>query len=133
MKVLDKPVDLGQVACDTYVLAGISDHITPWKGVFNTSRSFGGRSEFVLSSSGHIQSLINPPGNPKAKYFVNAEGAAKNADAWLTGAQSAQGSWWEHWRDWLKARSGELVAAPGALGNAQHPPLDAAPGTYVLE
>lgn len=133
MTVLGKPVDLGQVACDTYVLAGISDHITPWKGVFKTSRAFGGKSEFVLSSSGHVQSLINPPGNPKAKYFLNAEGTAKNADDWLAKAQSAQGSWWEHWRDWLKARSGELVAAPEALGNAKHPPLDAAPGTYVLE
>jgi polyhydroxyalkanoate synthase len=121
------------VSCDTYVLAGISDHITPWKGVFNTSRSFGGHSEFVLSSSGHIQSLINPPGNPKAKYFVNPDGERKTADAWLASAHGAQGSWWEHWRAWLNVRSGELVAAPEALGNGNYPPLDAAPGRYVLE
>ena len=132
MKVLGKPVDLSKVSCDTYVLAGISDHITPWKGVFNTSRTFGGKSEFVLSSSGHIQSLINPPGNPKAKYFINATAEGQTADAWLTGAESVQGSWWEHWRDWLKARSGELVAAPKSLGKDKYPPTDAAPGTYVL-
>jgi polyhydroxyalkanoate synthase len=133
MKVLDTPVDLSQVSCDTYVLAGISDHITPWKGVFNTSRAFGGHSEFVLSSSGHVQSLINPPGNAKAKYFVNPDGEGKTADAWLAGAHGAQGSWWEHWRSWLNVRSGELVAAPEALGNGKHPPLEAAPGRYVLE
>lgn len=133
MTVLDTPVDLGKVTCDTFVVAGISDHITPWKGVFNTSRAFGGRSEFVLSSSGHVQSLINPPGNPKAKYFVHAKAEVETADEWLAGAQSVQGTWWEHWRDWMKARSGKLVAAPEALGNGHHPALAAAPGTYVLE
>lgn len=131
MSVLDTPIDLAQVKCETYVLAGISDHITPWQGVFNTSRTLGGKNEFVLSSSGHIQSLINPPGNPKAKYFTNAK-PAKFADDWLASAQSVQGTWWEHWRDWLKERSGRLRPAATTLGSAGHPPAEAAPGTYVV-
>lgn len=131
MQVLGTPIDLGKVGCDTYVLAGISDHITPWKGVFNTARSLGGQSTFVLSSSGHIQSLVNPPGNKRAQYFVNPALPA-NGDQWLTGAQTVQGTWWEHWRDWMKARSGELQPAPTALGSAAHPAAEAAPGTYVV-
>ena len=58
-----------EVDCDKFVLGGVTDHITPWKGVYRTARVFGGKTEFVLSSSGHIQSLINPPGNPKGKVF----------------------------------------------------------------
>ncbi|MBL8438869.1 MAG: alpha/beta fold hydrolase [Zoogloeaceae bacterium] len=131
MQVLGQPIDLGKVQSDTYVLAGISDHITPWQGVFNTAHTLGGKSEFVLSSSGHIQSLINPPGNAKAKYFIS-DGQAKSAESWLAGAQTVQGTWWEHWRDWLKARSGALVPAPTQLGSPQHPATDPAPGTYVL-
>lgn len=131
MEILGTPVDLGRVTCDTYVLAGISDHITPWKGVFNTANAFGGDSEFVLCSSGHIQSLINPPGNPKAKYFLNTKPAG-SADAWLNDAQTTQGSWWTHWSEWIAARSGTLRSAPSTLGSAAHPPLEAAPGTYVV-
>ncbi|MFU2489602.1 alpha/beta fold hydrolase [Thauera sp. WH-1] len=131
MTMLDTPIDLSRVKCDTYVLAGISDHITPWQGVFNTSRTLGGKNEFVLSSSGHVQSLINPPGNPKAKYFTNGA-TAGTADDWLAGATAVQGTWWEHWREWLKAHSGKLRAAPAALGSKAHPPAEPAPGTYVV-
>ncbi|HXZ10412.1 MAG TPA: alpha/beta fold hydrolase [Paraburkholderia sp.] len=126
------PVDLSQVTCDKYVVAGMTDHITPWKGVYNTATAFGGDTRFVLSSSGHIQSLINPPGNPKAKYYLNPELPA-TADAWLTGAQAHADSWWGNWRDWLVARSGEKRAAPAAPGSEQHPAGVNAPGTYVLE
>lgn len=132
MTVLGETVDLGKVGSDCYVLAGISDHITPWQGVFNTSRHLGGRNTFVLSSSGHVQSLINPPGNAKAKYFIGAESAV-TAEDWLAGAQAASGTWWEHWQDWLAARSGARIDAPAALGNAGHPELEDAPGLYVLE
>jgi len=130
LQVLGTPIDLSAVDCDTYLVAGITDHITPWKGVFETARAFGGQSTFVLSSSGHIQSLVNPPGNPKAKFLLNAQGAA-SADEWLAGADAHQGSWWTHWRDWLAARSGERIAAPRRLGGRRHPVLDDAPGRYV--
>jgi polyhydroxyalkanoate synthase len=131
MKVLGTPVDLKAVTCDKYVVAGSTDHITPWKGVYRAARAFGGKKTFVLSSSGHIQSLINPPGNAKSKYFLNPRNPV-SSDAWLSGAQEHAGSWWSHWTGWLAERSGERVPAPAALGSRRHPPKGAAPGQYVL-
>jgi len=132
MTVRGTKVDLSKVDCDKYIVAGITDHITPWKGVYRAAQVFGGRSEFVLSSSGHIQSLINPPGNPKAKFFVNP-GARGTADEWLAGAKTLPDSWWDHWTDWLAKRSGPRVPAPQVLGSTRHPPQAPAPGRYVLE
>jgi polyhydroxyalkanoate synthase len=132
LTVLGTPVDLAKVTCDKYAVAGITDHITPWQGGYRAARLFGGKTEFVLSSSGHIQSVINPPGNPKSKFFVNRKAAA-GADAWLKGATSHAGSWWDHWRAWLAARSGDQVAVSPTLGDDEHPPLASAPGSYVLE
>jgi polyhydroxyalkanoate synthase len=130
--VLGTPIDLSQVTCDKYVLAGTTDHITPWKGVYETARVFGGKTEFVLSSSGHIQSLINPPGNPKARFFVGSDLPA-SADDWLATARPNADSWWEHWRDWIAARSGKMRVTPVLLGSARHPPGVSAPGRYVIE
>ena len=132
LTVLGTPIDLTEVTCDKYVVAGMTDHITPWKGVYNTARTFGGETRFVLSSSGHIQSLINPPGNPKAKFFLNPDLSA-NADTWLTSARVEKETWWLDWRSWLADRSGERQAAPATLGNKQHPAGVKAPGTYVVE
>jgi polyhydroxyalkanoate synthase len=131
MKVLGTKIDLTKVDCDKYIVAGNTDHITPWKGVYRAASAFGGRNDFVLSSSGHIQSLINPPGNPKAKFFVNSHCPA-SADEWLADAKPMPDSWWGHWSDWLAQRSGERIAAPTALGSLRHPPTAKAPGRYVL-
>ena len=130
--VLGVPIDLTKVTCDKYVVAGITDHITPWKGVYNAARLFGGKTDFVLSSSGHIQSLINPPGNPKAKFMRNS-GLPESADNWLAEAREIKGSWWDEWREWIAARSGEKRPAPVSLGNERHKPGPKAPGAYVLE
>jgi polyhydroxyalkanoate synthase subunit PhaC len=132
LTVLGTPIDLSEVKCDKYVVAGITDHITPWKGVYNAATSFGGDTRFVLSSSGHIQSLINPPGNPKSKYYLNPE-LPVNADAWLAGAKTEADSWWGNWRDWLVGRSGEKRAAPAKPGSKRYPAGVKAPGTYVSE
>ncbi len=132
LEVLGTPIDLSQVTCDKYVLAGTTDHITPWKGVYETARAFGGKTDFVLSSSGHIQSLINPPGNPKARFHVRSD-LPPAADDWLAGATAMPDSWWEHWREWLVERSGERRRAPRTLGSRRHRPGVAAPGAYVLE
>jgi len=117
---------------DSYVVAGLTDHITPWQGCYNTARLYGPRSTFVLANSGHIQSLINPPDNPKASFWA-ARAAPVAAQGWLERADKYNGSWWPHWRDWIKARSGELKLAPAELGSAQHSPLSAAPGLFVME
>jgi len=125
-------LDMAQVDLDSYVVAGLTDHITPWQGCYNTARLYGPRSTFVLANSGHIQSLINPPDNPKASFWA-ARAAPVAAQGWLERADKYNGSWWPHWRDWIKARSGELKLAPAELGSAQHSPLSAAPGLFVME
>lgn len=124
--------DMRQVDLDAYVVAGLSDHITPWRGCYSTARLYGERTTFVLSNSGHIQSLLNPPGNPKSFFWSNAA-SEHTADAWLQKASKQQGSWWPHWLEWIKAHSGGLREAPAVLGNEVYLPLGAAPGSYVME
>jgi polyhydroxyalkanoate synthase len=126
------PIDMAQIALDSYVVAGLNDHITPWQGCYNTAKLYGSRSTFVLANSGHIQSLINPPGNPKACFWAGAS-SATDPQAWLEQAPKQAGSWWPHWLDWIKPRSGEFMSAPAELGSKEYPPLEAAPGRYVLE
>jgi polyhydroxyalkanoate synthase subunit PhaC len=109
-----------------------ADHITPWKGVHKTAQIMGEETTFVLSNSGHLQSLLNPPTNPKASFMIGAVNPS-GPDAFVAAAEKRKGSWWLDWRDWLHARSGEEVAAPASLGSERHPVLAAAPGTYVFD
>ena len=132
LKLNDKTVDMSKVKADSYVIAGVTDHITPWKGVYKTAQIMGEGTTFVLSNSGHLQSLLNPPTNPKASFMIGLIGR-ESSDAFLAAAEKRKGSWWLDWRDWLLARSGEEVTAPASLGSARHPTLGAAPGTYVFE
>jgi polyhydroxyalkanoate synthase len=125
-------IDMSKVKADCYVVAGVTDHITPWKGVYKTAQIMGEGTTFVLSNSGHLQSLLNPPTNPKASFMIGPVGAG-SPDAFQVSAEKRKGSWWLDWRDWLHARSGEKVAAPASLGSARHPSLGAAPGTYVFD
>jgi polyhydroxyalkanoate synthase len=130
LEVLGTPVDLGRVTCDAFVVAGYTDHIIPWDGAYRTTQLLGGDSEFVLSTGGHIQAILNPLDNPKSSYLVSGSPGA-TAAAWRDGATVVSGSWWPRWHEWLAARSGRRRAAPIALGNTAHPPLDPAPGRYV--
>ena len=134
LEIRGTPLDMRKVHMDSYVVAGLTDHITPWQGCYSTARLFGEQSTFVLANSGHIQSLLNPPGNPKAFFWTGAPHEA-TAEAWLehSAKHKHTGSWWPHWLAWIAARSGEKTAAPGALGNQDYPPLDDAPGRYVME
>ena len=130
LSILGSDVDLRQVKAPVYVVAGVTDHIVPWQAAYEATRLFGGPCEFVLSSSGHIQSIVNPPGNPKASYFIGGP-LHGDAEHWRRGAQKAAGSWWEHWLGWVQGRSGERRPAPRRLGSRRFRPLEPAPGTYV--
>jgi polyhydroxyalkanoate synthase len=127
-----KSIDMSKVKADCYVVAGVTDHITPWKGVHKTAQIMGEHTTFVLSNSGHLQSLLNPPTNPKASFMIGSVNPA-GPDAFLAAAEKRKGSWWLDWRDWLHARSGEEVDAPTSPGSQRHPALAPAPGTYVFD
>jgi poly[(R)-3-hydroxyalkanoate] polymerase subunit PhaC len=118
---LGTPVDLGAINVDAYVVAGENDHIVPWENAFRTGELLGGETRLVLSTSGHIQALINPPGpESRATYSVGADRA-----------ETVRGSWWPDYVSWLGARSGERVPAPRKLGSRRHQALAKAPGSYV--
>ena len=132
LMVLGQPIDLGQVTVDAYVVAGIADHITPWENCYRTTQLLGGDTRFVLSTSGHIAALVNPPDNPKASFFAGGDNVP-DAQDWLRAATKEQGSWWRDADTWLAAHNGKKVAAPAEPGSALHPPLGEAPGTYVFD
>ena len=133
---MDHFVDLQNVGQDGFLVAGVTDHITPWKAVYRNIRLMGGEIDFVLSNSGHLQSLLNPPGNPKALYYASPEGQESypaRATEWQKNAVAHQESWWVRWADWLSVRSGGMKAAPRKLGSKAHTPITDAPGHYVFE
>jgi len=132
LSVLGTPLQLQKITVPAFVTGAATDHLTPWKGCYQTTQLLGGPSAFVLSYSGHIASLVNPPGNPKAHYWT---GGTPGADPgqWLARAERHQGSWWEAWADWITARSGDQQPAPEELGSERHPVLDPAPGRYVRD
>jgi polyhydroxyalkanoate synthase len=132
MRVLGIPVDLGQVGCDSFVVSGMKDHITPWMPGYMTSQLLGGGSDVVVTTTGHIQTMVNPPGKPRARYFAGPE-AGPDPEAWMAQADRHDGSWWPRYADWLIARSGRERDAPGEPGSDRHRPIMAAPGAYVLE
>ena len=129
-KVLGTPVELGKVTVETYVTGAVADHLTPWKGCYRSTQLLGGSSTFVLSYSGHIASLVNPPGNPKAHFFAGPE-PEPDPDAWQAKAQKVAGTWWEHWADWAIQRSGDTRRSPTSLGSRKFRVIEPAPGAYV--
>lgn len=128
-------VDLSKVKNDVFVVAGVTDHITPWKACYRLTQLIGSPNvDFVLSQAGHIQALLNPPGNPKAKYFHSETRPPASLDEWMAEkAQEKAGSWWPFWIEWLQARAGETKAAPKALGSRKYKPMHPAPGLYAFD
>lgn len=131
LEVCGTPIDLKQVDLDSFTVAGSNDHITPWDAVYRSALLLGGDRRFLLANSGHIQSIINPPGNPKAYYLDNPK-LSSDPRAWFHDAQRRDGSWWPLWQEWITQRSGTLKPQRTELGNATYPPLGPAPGNYVM-
>lgn len=129
-------IDLSKVTSDMFILGGVTDHITPWMATYRSTQLFGSKDvTYVLSQSGHMQAILNPPGNPKAKYYVQKKPGKlpPTAEEWLKGTEEVAGSWWPFWMEWLQKRSGAKKKAPASVGDKAHPALDPAPGTYVME
>jgi polyhydroxyalkanoate synthase len=126
------PIDLRDVRNDVYCVASLEDHIAPWRSVYRMTQLFSGDTRFRLGHSGHIAGIINAPAGGKGNYWA-ADRNPPSADDWFAGARKEAGSWWPDWLAWLQERSGDQVAAPASLGDEGHPPLEPAPGTYVLE
>jgi polyhydroxyalkanoate synthase subunit PhaC len=132
MTVLGTPLQLQHIPVPIFVTGAVADHLTPWRGCYRTTQLLGGDSTFVLSHSGHIASLVNPPGNAKAHYWTGGP-PGPDPDAWLAGAQKHQGSWWQPWADWATQRAGDQRPAAQHLGNEGHSVLGPAPGRYVRD
>jgi len=130
LTVLGTEIDLSQVDLDSYVVAGVADHICPWQSCYRGGQLLGGRTRFVLSSSGHIAALVNPAGNKKSGYQVSDDVTA-DAESWQRAAAAKQGSWWPDYASWLGARSGGQIPAPRELGDKRYPVIEPAPGSYV--
>jgi polyhydroxyalkanoate synthase subunit PhaC len=124
--ILGAPVNLANVHADAYVVAGIADHLCKWQSCYASARLLGGDVRFALSTSGHIASMVNPPGNPKARFQVAP--ASGDAEEWLAHAETVKGSWWPDYSGWLAERGGGQRDAIPLPADA-----DPAPGRYVLD
>jgi len=129
--VLDNTLlDLSKVKVPIYNLATREDHIAPADSVLYGSQFFGGPVKYVLSGSGHIAGVVNPPSSGKYQYWTNENIRGATLADWLKGAQEHKGSWWPHWREWLETLDAEQVPAR-AVGTDTLPPIEDAPGSYV--
>jgi polyhydroxyalkanoate synthase subunit PhaC len=131
LRVLDRQVDLGRLRMPAYVLAAREDHIVPWTSAYASARLLPGRIAFVLSASGHVAGVVNPPS--ARRHFCTGRAPGTDAQEWLRTAVRHEGSWWSHWADWMRARAGRAVAAPAGCGSAHYPALEPAPGRFVRE
>ncbi|QWG20640.1 class I poly(R)-hydroxyalkanoic acid synthase [Bradyrhizobium sediminis] len=129
--VLDNTLlDLSKVKVPVYNLATREDHIAPAESVLYGSQFFGGPVKFVLSGSGHIAGVVNPPASGKYQYWTNDNIRDVTLADWLKGAQEHKGSWWPDWRQWLESIDAETVPAR-QVGSDALPPIEDAPGSYV--
>jgi polyhydroxyalkanoate synthase len=133
LTVAGEKIDLERIVQPTYAVSADDDHIAPWKQAFRINNYVSGPKRFVLSSSGHILGIVNPPVTPpKREYWVTGAERHDSPDRWHERAEHLRGSWWEDWLAWLSPLSGKQGKAP-AVDSEKYPALDDAPGQYVLE
>lgn len=130
--VFGEPVSLKDVKVPLCSIACETDHIAHWRGCFNGVSQMGSKDKtFILSESGHIAGIINPPTKDKYGHYTSDAEIAGAPEDWKKSADFNKGSWWPRWGEWLKKRSGKLVAAR-VPGESTNPALCPAPGTYVV-
>jgi polyhydroxyalkanoate synthase len=130
MVIDDTLLDLSKVKVPVYNLATREDHIAPAESVLYGSQFFGGAVKYVLSGSGHIAGVVNPPSAGKYQFWTNDNIKDVTLADWIKGAQEHKGSWWPDWRAWLESIDAEQVPAR-AIGSETMRPIEDAPGSYV--
>ena len=134
VEVLGTPIDLSEITIDNYAVAGLNDHIVPWENAYRSAQLLGGAKRVVLSTSGHIQALVNPPareGSESLASYRVTDDPPDEPETWVANADIRRGSWWPDYRDWLTQRAGELKPAPKTPGSREHKATAKAPGSYV--
>jgi polyhydroxyalkanoate synthase len=130
MTLADRQLDLGKVNQDAYLVTAEADHIAPWRAVYAGARLLGGTVRFVLSNSGHIAGVVNPPSSKSKRWLTETHTLPADPDSWRAGAEEQAQSWWEDWAPWIAERGGEQRPAP-PVGSKAHPAGEDAPGSYV--
>ena len=130
MTIANVRLDLQNVTVPLYNLATREDHIAPAKSAFLGSKFFGGPVKYVLSGSGHIAGVVNPPNKNKYQYWTGGKAGSGSLEAWLKKAKEHPGSWWPDWIEWIKAHGSERVDAR-TPGGGKLTPIEDAPGRYV--
>jgi polyhydroxyalkanoate synthase subunit PhaC len=131
MELAGQRLDLSTVDQELYFVTAEQDHIAPWRSCYAGARLAAGEVRFVLSNSGHIAGIVNPP-NPKSRYYANGIGELPvDPDEWLSEATMYPVTWWEDWANWIEKRAG-AQRTPPKLGSTKYPVLGEAPGTYIF-
>jgi polyhydroxyalkanoate synthase len=123
------PIDLRTIKVPSYLISTRDDHIAPWKSTYAATKIFAGPTKFVLSASGHIAGIVNPPDAQKYCYWTNTN-KPKDPEAWLKKAEQHDGSWWPDWQKWVSKFAGGQVPARHP-GDGALQPIEDAPGSYV--
>jgi polyhydroxyalkanoate synthase len=131
--MLGEKVDLGKITAPAYIMAAREDHLVLWQAAYLSRNILGGPTTFNLAASGHIAGSINPASKNRRNYWVNDSEAPLTSDEWVAGAIEQKGSWWPHWAEWLRRRSGEQVDAPKQPGNKSYKEIEPAPGRYARD
>ena len=131
LRVLGYRLDLSTIEYPVYIMAGSTDHITPWKGCYRSTQLFGGPTQFVLTSKNHTQTISARPDNRHLRYWMGPA-LPEDSDEWMKGVTETTGNWRDHWVAWLQTHS-KLRDVPQSLGSNQYPAMEAAPGIYVTE
>jgi polyhydroxyalkanoate synthase len=131
VEVLGTPIDLGTITRDCYTIAASNDHIVPWENAYRSAQLLGGCKRFALSTSGHIQALVNPPSAESRASYRVVDDPERAALDWVQAADVKRGSWWPDYCQWLTQRAGDMKPAPRTLGSRKHKATSKAPGNYV--
>ncbi|MGJ3258933.1 MAG: PHA/PHB synthase family protein [Rhodospirillales bacterium] len=123
-------LDLRKIKVPTYIISTREDHIAPWKPTYKATQLYAGPIRFILSASGHIAGVVNPPAAGKYCYWINDDIPADPC-AWLAGAEQHEGSWWPDWDKWLKKQNGKELVDAREPGDGKLKPICDAPGKYV--